>query len=119
MNKKGFSLVELLGCIALLAVILCIGLYSARGTLSTTLTTLDSISISDIYDATRTYILENKITWIHKDNEEYTCVDIDSLVDAGYFDEEEVKDYKDNKIKVIRDSKTKVIDNIDLVDTCE
>ena len=35
MNRKGFSLVELLGCLAIMGMILCIGLYSAKGTLAT------------------------------------------------------------------------------------
>lgn len=117
MNNKGFSLVELLGCLALLAIIFCIGLYSAKGTLSTTLTTVSNVSENEIYDAVEAYILENKITWINT-SEEYTCVTINDLVDLGYFDSEEVEEYKDKKIKVVRNSNTKVISNINLVDVC-
>ena len=39
MNRKGFSLVELLGCLAIMGIILCIGLYSAKGTLATSVST--------------------------------------------------------------------------------
>lgn len=117
MNRKGFSLIELLGCMALLGVILCIGLYSARGTLATALSTLTDVSINEIYDATEMYVLENKITWI-KDGEEYTCLTVNNLVDAGYFEDGQVTSYKDDKIKVIRDTKTKVIGSIQLVDSC-
>ena len=118
MNNKGFGLIELLGSLVILGLILGIGLYSARGTLSTTLTTLDQVSENEIYDMAEIYVMENGVTWINS-NDEYTCIDIDWLVDMGYFDENEVSSYKDNFVKVVRDSNTKVINNRLLVDVCE
>ena len=118
MNNKGFSLIELLGSLAVLGLILCIGLYSAKGTLSTTLSTLIDVSENEIYDATEMYILENSVTWINQVGE-YTCLNVTDLVDAGYFEENEVISYKDRKIKVIRDEHTKVVNSIKLVDVCE
>lgn len=117
MDRKGFSLVELLACIALLGVILGIGLYSAKGTLSTTLSTLNGVSTDSIYSASKSYVLENGVTWYHQDIE-YTCVKIDDLVDAGYFDMAEVTSYKDNTVKLVRDPITKTITSVSLVDTC-
>ena len=61
MNNKGFTLVELLGCLVLLGFVLGIGLYSARGTLSTTLTTLDQVSENEIYDSAEIYLMENGV----------------------------------------------------------
>lgn len=118
MNNKGFSLIELLGCLVLLAVILGIGLYSAKGTLSTTLTTLDSVSENEVYSVTEAYIMENQISWINN-GEEYTCLTTNNLVDDGYFESKEVELYKTKKIKVVRDSVTKVISSIKLVEVCE
>ena len=43
MNRKGFTLIEFLGCMALLGVILAIGLYVTRGTLATALSTLTDV----------------------------------------------------------------------------
>lgn len=117
MNRKGFTLFELLGCLVILAVILGIGLYSTRGTLATTLSTLTDVSRKEIYDAAKTYILENKITWTN-DGEEYTCLPVDNLVDAGYFEESEVTTYKNNIIRIVRDAKTRVVDEIELVSEC-
>ena len=118
MNNKGFSLIELLGSLVLLGLILCIGLYSARGTLATSLSTLIGVSENEIYDTAEMYVLGNPVTWI-KDTEEYTCLTVTDLVDAGYFEENEVLSYKDNKIKIVRDEHTKVVNNIKLVDICE
>lgn len=117
MNRKGFSLIELLGALLILGVILCIGLYSARGTLATTLSTLNNVSVNEIYDAAESYVLENGVTWIN-DGNEYTCLIVNDLVDAGYFDQMEVSSYKDEQIKVIRNAKTKVVTNVDLVSEC-
>lgn len=118
MNKKGFSLVELLGALVLLGIILCIGLYSSRGTLATTLSTLTNVSTNEIYSAAKTYVLENEVDWIVGD-EEYTCLTVTDLIDAGYFDENEILSYKNDKIKIIREGKTKVITYTSLVDDCE
>ena len=118
MNRKGFTLVELLGSLVLLGVVLCIGLYSIRGTLATSLSSLTEVSKSEIYDAARTYVMENGVTWIN-DSEEYTCLEVVTLVDYGYFSWNEVKFYEGSKIKLVRDPISKVITNTSMVDKCE
>jgi hypothetical protein len=50
---------------------------------------------------------------------EYTCFSILELVDYGYFDESEIVEYRDNSIRIIRNSDTKVVENITFVDSCE
>ena len=40
MNKYGFTLVEMLACLGLLGIVLCLGLIVNRGTLSTSMTQL-------------------------------------------------------------------------------
>ena len=102
MNRKGFTLIEMLGCMLIMAIILGIGLYSARGTLATSLSTLTNISENEIYSASKIYVLENGVNWIN-DGTEYTCITIDNLVEKGYFDEDEVLSYKDEIIKIERD----------------
>lgn len=117
MNRKGFTLIEFLGCMALLGVILGIGLYMTRGTLSTALSTLTDVSVSQIYSATDTYIIENQTSWINEE-EEYTCIKVKQLVDAGYFDNDEVINYKNESVKVVRDAITKVTKSMTLVNAC-
>jgi len=118
MNNRGFTLVELLGCLVLVGVVFGIGLYSTRGTLSTTLTTLNSVSENEIYNAAENYLIENGIRWINT-GDEYACVGIDDLVDMGYFDYDEVVNYKDMVVRIERDIVTKVINVRELVDNCE
>lgn len=118
MNNKGFSLIELLGCLMLLGIILGIGLYSAKGTLATSLSTIDQVSENEIYDAAEVYVLEYSASWINV-GDEYTCLTVEDLVDAGYFDYSEVKLDVYKKIKIIRDSNTRVINSVKFVDNCE
>jgi prepilin-type N-terminal cleavage/methylation domain-containing protein len=118
LNNRGFSLIELLGSLALLTLIFCIGLYNAGGTLSTALTTLDNISDGEIKNAAEIYIIENPVSWIN-DGNEWTCITTFDLVDKGYFDDSDVTSYKDKKIKLVRDSISKVITNVSVVDSCE
>ena len=118
MNRKGFTLIELLGCLAMLGVVLCIGLYVTRDTLATALSTLTDVSVEQIKEASELYILENKTTWIN-DSEEYTCLTVNNLVDAGYFEVDEVTEYKDDMIKVVRNPLTRVIKDVMVVDECK
>lgn len=117
MNNKGFTLIELLGCLVLLGAILGISLYMTRDTLSTALSTLTDVSTTQIYNASEMYVLENKVTWIN-DGEEYTCITVNNLIEKGYFEEDEVKTYKDKIIRVERDSLSKTINSVRLVDKC-
>lgn len=118
LNNRGFSLIELLGSLALLALILCIGLYNARGTLSTSLTMLKDVSENEIKNTAEIYIIENPVSWIN-DGEEWTCLTTLDLADKGYFEYDEVTSYKDKSIKIIRDSISKVINSVSIVDSCE
>ena len=119
MNRKGFTLIEMLGCLLLLAVVLGIGLYVTRGTLATTLSTLTGVAENEIYDASKMYILENGVTWTNQDGLEYVCVSVRSLIDKGYFELQEVIEYKDDYVKFVREPATKVISSTKLVDICE
>ena len=119
MNRKGFTLIEMLGCLALLGLVLGIGLYVTRDTLSTSLSTLTSVSDNQIKEAATLYVSEIRMTWINESNEEYTCLTIKELVDAGYFDLEDVMDYKDDYVRISRTPKTKVIEKIQILDECE
>lgn len=118
MNRKGFTLVEMLASMALLGVVLGIGLFVTKDTLATTFSTLTGVSTKEIFDASRVYILEQKTNWIN-DGEEYTCITVKDLVDKGYFTEEDILLYKNDIIKIIRNPQSRVIDSIGFVDVCE
>ena len=115
-NNKGFTLVEMLACVGLLGLVLGFSLLVNKGTLSTSMTQIDTISDNEIYDAAELYVIEKNVTWI--DNS-YTCILVRELSDYGYFTEQEVKDIKNKLVKVTRDSKTLVVDKVQFVDICE
>ena len=119
MNNKGFSLIEMLGCIALLGIILCISLFVNRKTLATSMTTLNNISNNQIYNASMSYVMEQKVSWINYNNNEYTCISVNDLIDYGYLNSNNVSDYKDNIVKVEREPITKTINDVLFVDICE
>ena len=118
LNRKGFTLFELLASLIVLGVILGVGFYLARGTLATTVDAINGVGEREVYDAAELYVLENNVSWIN-DGDEYTCLMINQLVDMGYFDNGEVSSYQDRKIKVVRNSVSKVISDIKFVDVCE
>lgn len=118
MNRKGFTLIELLGGLAILGAVLCVGLFVTGDTLATSLSTLTNVSTNQIKEASQLYILEHKMTWINN-GEEYTCLTVKNLVDAGYFDTDEVSKYKNDEIKIIRNPLTRVINEVKIVDVCK
>ena len=118
MNNKGFSLIELLGSLIILGLILGIGLFSARGTLGLVDDKMNLVSENEIFDAASLYVIENPRKWIN-DGDEYTCFSILELVDYGYFDDSEIVEYRDNSIRIVRNSNTKVVENVIFVDSCE
>lgn len=118
LNRKGFTLFELLASLIVLGVILGVGFYLARGTLATTVDAINGVGEREVYDAAELYVLENNVSWIN-DGDEYTCLMVDQLVDMGYFDNGEASSYQDRKIKVVRNSVSKVISDVKFVDVCE
>ena len=117
MNRKGFTLIEMLGCLALLLVVLLIGVYITRDTLSTSLSILNDVSSKEIYDAAKLYVMEYKTTWTNIGDNEYTCLTVGQLVDSGYFASQEVN--KNDFVKVVRMPKTKVIESVEILEVCE
>ena len=89
MNKKGFTLIEMLACLALLGIILTIGILVSKDTLATTMTQLSNVSDSEVYQAVRYYVVEENTNF---NNQGYTCVTLKDVIDMGYlkgnFDEE-------------------------------
>ena len=72
LNNKGFTLFELLISLLLLGVILGVGLYHSRGTLGTSIDTINSVSEKEIYDTAEVYVLENNVSW-NDNGDDYIC----------------------------------------------
>ena len=93
MNKKGFTLVELLAVIIILAVILTIILPSVSRTLKKSKNTIYDIQINDILNSTYDYSLKN-LKLLPESGKTY--ITLNELKKYGYI-ENDIKDPKTNK----------------------
>ena len=93
MNKKGFTLVELLAVIIILAVILTIILPSVSRTLKKSKNTIYDIQINDILNSTYDYSLKN-LKLLPESGKTY--ITLNELKKHGYI-ENNIKDPKTNK----------------------
>ena len=111
MNRKGFTLTELLATLVLLGIIVGAVLYIFKGTMATSMTQIDVINDTQVFEAAKSYVLETNKTF----QDDYTCVTIQELVDYGYFKD---GNYGDKIIKIIRNPETKVYEEVKYVDRC-
>lgn len=89
-KEKGFTLVELLATIVVLAIVAGIGIYIALGKIKETKEKSYDITTNNIENVTDSYLKENsnRLFYIQKDGEEveYQCITIQNLIDMDYFD---------------------------------
>ena len=93
MNNKGFTLIEMLACVALLAFVLTLGIIASRNTLATPLSQISTISNNQVKEAARLYAIEQNKEWKNGT----TCVTIQELVDYGYLENRKVSDDLDKR----------------------
>ena len=118
-DKKGFTLVELLAVIVLLGIIIGISSPTIVNLISSSRSKAKEVSLSNVKKSAILYIKENSkdINWINENDEEYTCIYIEDLINNGSLKRSNVKDlFEDSNIdlsniavKVKRDSTTKSI----------
>ena len=113
MNNKGFTLVELLVSLMLIGIFSVALVYFVSGTLSTAMTQIDDISDNQVYEASKSYVIENNLF----KNSDYVCITVRNLVDYGYLDNVS-DDLKSKMIMVTRDSISKVIQTVKYVTEC-
>ena len=84
--NRGFTLVELLGVLIVLALILSIVIVSVKGVINTSKKKLSNVQISTIEEAANHYyIREGQLL-------NSTCISVNDLIDKGYLDGDEIKD---------------------------
>lgn len=111
---KGFTLIEMLGCLALLGIVLSLGVMASKKTVSTSLTQFRSISDSEVYDAARAYALENGNSFNDKG---ISCVNVNDLILMGYLDNTNDLDIIKRNVELKRNEEY-VIVKINYVDSC-
>jgi len=115
-DNRGFTLVELLGVLGLLAIIFGIVIYISQDTFSTSLTEIDEISDRQISISVDNYIIENNISF---NDSGYVCVLVKDLIDYGYLNNDINQELVNKIVKVTRDINTKVIVKHEYVSICE
>ena len=112
MNNKGYTLIEMLAAVTIIAIIFGVAFYLVRGTTATTLTQMGEISDAQIYEAAKVYVTEVKKSF---NSQGYTCITLQELADYGYLKN---VDAPTKMIKLTRDISTKVIQEIKYVNEC-
>ena len=113
MNKKGFTLVELLAVLVIIAIVFTISFYILKDTMAASVIQMDEAVENEIYEAANAYVIETNKPF---NSEGYTCVTVKDLIDYGYVKE---ADYLGKIIRVERNNQSKVIEVIKYVDECD
>ena len=87
MNKKGFTLAELIGVIVVLALIWLITVPAITSVLKNNKKSLCETQLNNILAAARNYASENLLTMPVKDGETKT-ITIQDLIDNGFIDQD-------------------------------
>lgn len=94
MNKKGFTLAELLAVIVVLAIIISIGMMSALGIMNKSTSKIDSVAEKTLEDVAKTCYIDNEGT-----QRQNKCKNSNDLIEMGYF-EDDKNSCKDVEIEI-------------------
>ncbi|MGE5456397.1 MAG: competence type IV pilus major pilin ComGC [Ignavibacteriales bacterium] len=98
-KKKGFTLVELLGVIAILALIVAVAAPPIVNQIKKSRSTFDKATLSLIYTAADSYV-DNKQNDYPNINENTYCVTLDTLIKSGELKESIINIDKESEIAV-------------------
>lgn len=121
-KKEGFSLVELLAVIAILAVVAGFTIYVAINVINSSKEKKYTIAINEVEKNAGSYLMENAdrlfyLTDINNSNVEYQCLTVENLINYGYFKSDILKSQVSNNktisendyVYIERDKTTKTI----------
>lgn len=118
MGNRGFTLIELIVCLVIVAIVFSLGFGLIRGTRAGALTTIDKINENELINAAKTYILENNVSWISEEDNLYVCISVNDMVDNKYFKREEVSNYSNQFVKIIKNKNTQVVTDLIIMKEC-
>ena len=118
-NKKGFTLVEVLGVVVLIAIIFLISYTTILNHFKRSQDKIDENTFSLLKSATKDYMNDNKDDY-PENNKNVFCIDVNTLIDNNYIDEDTVVS-KDNKLlaKIMQVSYKDSDYEYELVDSCK
>lgn len=102
-GKKGFSLIELLATILLISLVLGGGITIITNTIKKSEEKSQILALNNIKKTANTYVEEyaNDIAWIDdkdNNNNKFSCVSIDSLINKGYISNKDISSKYQDKI---------------------
>lgn len=98
MNKKGFTLVELIGVVVILGLIALVAFPSLLNQINNSNKQISDSQKDLIIAATKNYVEENKNEYANKN---FFVVDVDVLAEKNYIDKKLIKSYTDEKNKLL------------------
>ena len=106
MNKKGFTLVELLATIIVLALIFSITIYVTTNVITKSRENTYKVTMNEVEKNASSYLMENSnrlfyLTRKDKTDTEYQCITVENLMDYGFLDIDVTNSLiaKDRKVK--------------------
>lgn len=91
MDKKGFTLVELLAVIIVLSLVAVIAILSVSNTLKKSKNRLREVQINTIIEQAKKYVNETPEAF-DKFIEGSICVDVSTLIENDYFENDRIED---------------------------
>ncbi len=98
MNKKGFTLVELIGVVVILGLIALVAFPSLLNQINSSKKQISDSQKELIIAATKNYVEENKNEYANKN---FFVVDVDVLAEKNYIDKKLIKSYTDEGNKLL------------------
>ena len=98
MNKKGFTLVELIGVVVILGLIALVAFPSLLNQINNSNKQISDSQKDLIIAATKNYVEENKNEYANKN---FFVVDVDVLAEKNYIDKKLIKSYTDEENKLL------------------
>ena len=109
-KNQGFTLIELLAVIIILSLIIMISSPTIVSIINNTKAKSSELSYNNIKKSSTLYVKESPydITWAQSDNDnEYTCVSLETLINEGFLD-------RDEMLELFKDSEYVIQDNNNL-----
>lgn len=97
MNKRGFTLVELIGVVVILGLIALVAFPSLLNQIDSSKKQVSDSQKAIIISSAKNYVDENKNDYADKTSFE---ISTDTLIDSGYLSEGIISSYSDSKIVV-------------------
>ena len=112
-NKKGFTLVELLAVIVIIAVIVGIATFTIGQVINKSKEKGKDISLDSIYKSAKLYLSEKNYSdyyWvINEGGNDTICIYIPELANLGYLKQKDIKNIEYKYIQISRDNYNKTI----------